>query len=319
VILYRWQGLSGNFGDELNPILWPRLLPEFFDGDPAVRFLGIGSVLDGRHSSQPIKVVAGTGYGGYQRKPRLQENWIIHWVRGPRTAAVLGLPASLGLGDPAVLVPQVLGLPAASGQDIGFMPHFESASWGAWPQAAEQAGVRLIDPRDHPRDIMQAILGCRMLLSEALHGVIAADALRVPWVAMRPLARIHRPKWSDWADTMQLRPRFHRLTASTPYEWAHTSRLTAFHCGRVWLGRQEGRLRQMASERMMARAGEALRLAANTSPQLSTDAALERCQSRMMDAVALIRRQPFGGKYPASAIAEARTHLQPDGETAYQL
>ncbi len=319
MILYRWQGLSGNFGDELNPILWPRLLPDFFDGDPAVRFLGIGSVLDRRHSPQPVKLVAGTGYGGYQPKPRLEENWIIHWVRGPRTAAMLGLPASLGLGDPAVLVPQVLRLPSARGRDIGFMPHFESACWGAWPQAAEQAGIRLIDPRDHPRDILQAIRGCRLLLSEALHGVIAADALRIPWVAMRPQARIHRAKWFDWGDTMGLRPRFYRLAASTPYEWVHTSLVTRFHTGRVWLARHDRRLSELAFECLVARAAEALRQAANALPQLSKDAALERCQSRMMDAVALIRLQPFGGKYPVSAIAESRTRLQPAGETAYQL
>jgi succinoglycan biosynthesis protein ExoV len=78
VILYRWQGPSSNFGDELNTLLWPRLLPGFFDGNPAVSFLGIGSVLDRRHASQAIKLVAGAGYGGYEGKPQLDENWIFH-------------------------------------------------------------------------------------------------------------------------------------------------------------------------------------------------------------------------------------------------
>ena len=44
--LFAWEGDARNFGDELNRLLWPRLLPDFFDDDPAELFLGIGSVLD---------------------------------------------------------------------------------------------------------------------------------------------------------------------------------------------------------------------------------------------------------------------------------
>jgi succinoglycan biosynthesis protein ExoV len=289
VILYRWQGAWSNFGDELNTILWPRLLPGFFDGDPAIRFLGIGSVLDRRHPVQTIKLVAGSGYGGYEGMPRLDRSWIVHWVRGPRTAALLGLPADLALGDPAVLVPPALGLAAKGPRDIGFMPHFESAGWGAWQQAADQAGIRLIDPRTPPLGILQAIAGCKLLLSEALHGIIVADAMRVPWIPIRPSARVHRPKWQDWADTMDLRPRFRSLPASTLLEWAATSRLSSFHAGRCWLGRQEPRLRMASPERLITRASQALRLVAETEPQLSATTALDRCQSRMLDAVQGIR------------------------------
>jgi hypothetical protein len=315
VILYRWQGVSSNFGDELNTVLWPHLLPNFFDGDPAVRFLGIGSVLDRRHSSQAIKLVAGSGYAGYERKPCLDQTWIIHWVRGPRTAATLGLPPNLAVGDPAVLVPKVIEVPARDGRDVGFMPHFENAAWGAWQQAADLAGVRLIDPRGSPLAILQAIGRCKMLLSEALHGVIVADALRVPWIAIRPLALIHRPKWLDWADTMDLRPRFCSLPASTPLEWAGTGPLTLFHTTRAWLRQYEPRLKIMMSEQMIGCAGEALRLAASASPQLSTDRALDRCQSRMLDAVHAIRVRPFSH----AKNVHQQSYLQPYVDLAYEL
>jgi succinoglycan biosynthesis protein ExoV len=295
VILYQWRGRYSNFGDELNTVLWPRLLPDFFDSDPTIQFLGIGSVLDRRHSARAIKLVAGSGYGGYERKPTLDDQWIIHWVRGPRTAAMLGLPPTLGLGDPAVLVPRTLGLPITSGIDIGFMPHFESATWGAWQLVADAAGMRLIDPRAPPETILQAIGGCRLLLSEALHGVIVADAMRVPWVAVQPLARVHRAKWWDWADTMQLHPRFHLLPASTPAEWAATGVLQSFHATRAWLDRQEQRLQKITSGRLIDRAIRALRQAANAASQLSADSALDRCQSRMLDAVHAMRVHPLRG------------------------
>jgi succinoglycan biosynthesis protein ExoV len=319
VILYRWRGASTNFGDELNTILWPRLLPGFFDGDPAIRFLGIGSVLDRRHSAQATKLVAGSGYGGYEARPILDETWIIHWVRGRRTAATLGLPARLALGDPASLLPGAIDLPAADGQDIGFMPHFESAAWGAWGRVTELAGVRLIDPRDHPLAILQAILRCRRLLSQALHGVIAADALRVPWIAIQPLAASHRPKWWDWADTMELRPRFRGLPASTPLEWARTSRLNGVHAIRTWLDRQEPHLAAMTSERLVTRAAGALRRAMLADPQQSSDATLDRCRSRMLDAVEAIRSQTLHAPaYPAISVP-LRSRLQPRDDSAYQL
>lgn len=319
MILYRWRGVSTNFGDELNTVLWPNLLPDFFDDDPACRFLGIGSVLDQRHSSQAAKVVAGSGYGGYERKPTLDESWVIHWVRGPRTAAMLSLPSALALGDPAVLVPKVFGRPAPDGTDIGFMPHFESAARGAWQQAAEQAGVSLIDPRDPPLAILRAIGRCKLLLSEALHGVIVADALRVPWIAIRPRAHIHRAKWQDWADTLDLRPRFGHLPASTLSEWAGGSALGSFHPTRTWLRRRERWLAKVTPERLVARAAQALRRAANADPQQSADATLDRCQSRMLDAIRVLRLQPLRGASAEAAVAQPRSRLQADGDSAYQL
>ena len=99
MILYRWRGTCTNFGDELNTLLGPSLLPGFFDSDPKAHFLGIGSVLDSRHPVQVLKLVAGSGYGGYQAKPRLDRRWIIHWVRGPHTAAALNLAPSISMRE----------------------------------------------------------------------------------------------------------------------------------------------------------------------------------------------------------------------------
>jgi succinoglycan biosynthesis protein ExoV len=304
MILYQWQGPHRNFGDELNGLLWPKLLSGFFDDDEATRFLGIGSILDNRHDPKVTKLVAGSGYGGYEPRITLDSTWVIHWVRGPRTARHTGLPAELGLGDPGSLVP-LAGLTATREErDIGFMPHFESAARGAWREVTAATGTTLIDPRDDPLAIIAAIARCRVLLSEALHGVIVADALRVPWIAIRPLAPIHRPKWFDWADSLGLAIAFRPLSPSTALERAHLSHLSRFHIGRHILHNHATRLHGIARDRHIDQAARALRAITGVEPQLSNDASLERAQSRMLEAIARLRPLPSRG-WPAYDDASA--------------
>jgi hypothetical protein len=340
MILYRWQGAARNFGDELNTVLWPRLLPDFFDGDPTTQFLGIGSILDGRHTAHGVKLVAGSGYGGYEQPARLDGSWRIHWVRGPLTARLLGLPPSVGLGDPAVLLPLTGEAAATTGEtmggagggsgsgsgsrtNIGFMPHFESAMYGAWQAAAASAGVTLIDPRGDPLAIIAAIRTCGLLLSEALHGVIVADAMRIPWVAIEPLAPIHRPKWQDWAATLDLRIAFRRLPPSSLLEKAHASGLVTYHMGRRLLARHARRLRGMGSERFLAGAAVALADVARASPQLSAPGALDRCQSRMMERIASLplAAGSLSRSHPTRIGSDAGsdTGLQRCDDSAYHL
>lgn len=295
MILYQWRGHHRNFGDELNSLLWPKLLPDFFDEDERTHFLGIGSVLDNRHEPAAIKLVAGSGYGGYQPRITLDENWIVHWVRGKRTARLLGLPPETGIGDPASLVPLSGFSPPRENRDIGFMPHFESAARGAWQEVSGAAGVTFIDPRDDPLAVIAAIAKCRVLISEALHGIIFADAARVPWIAIRPLAPIHRPKWFDWAETLELSVVFHALPPSTALERAHLTHLSRFHIGRHVLYRQAARLRRIARERYIEAAARSLRTIAQAEPQLSHAALLDGAQTRMLEAVEALRRMPMRG------------------------
>jgi succinoglycan biosynthesis protein ExoV len=306
VQLYCWRGTARNFGDELNNLLWPRLLPDFFDDDPAELFLGVGSVIEAPHAQDALKVVAGAGYGGYRPPPALNASWVFHWVRGPRTARCLGLSVELGLGDPAALLDEH----AADGRAIGFMPHFESLRRGAWAEAARAAGVVLIDPRGDPAAIIAEIGACRVLLSEAMHGAIVADAMRVPWVALRPIAQVHRAKWQDWADTLKLDLRFHPLAPSSQWE-------SLF----AWLGpsRRGSRLVDLAGpalatatrHRLIEQAARSLASAAVVAPQLSTDTALDRCRTRMLERLESLRRDPR--KPTAISLRPCATSAYHDG------
>jgi succinoglycan biosynthesis protein ExoV len=298
LLLYRWRGKARNFGDELNTLLWPNLLPNLLDEDPGTLLLGIGSVLDARHDSTVTKVVAGAGYGGYAQPATLDESWVIHWVRGPRTARRLRLSPACGLGDPAMLLPLAgLGRPCGGKSNgkrsVGFMPHFESLARGAWAEAATLAGVDLIDPRGDPTAIVAAIANCRVLVSEAMHGVIVADALRIPWVALLPLAPIHRPKWQDWAEVLELQVEFQPGCASSLTEWLHASWLSARHRGRRALQLAEPWLTGVARSRFVGQAARALSDAAAAPPQLSSSTALDRSRARMLERLEGLRRNPL--------------------------
>lgn len=303
--LYCWRGATGNFGDELNHLLWPRLLPGFFDDDPAELFLGIGSVIEAPHPASAVKLVAGAGYGGYRPPPVLDATWIVHWVRGPRTAHRLGLPPGLGLGDPAILLCE----PGAGGQTIGFMPHFQSLERGDWAEAARVAGMTLIDPRDDPARILAMIGTCRVLLSEAMHGAIVADAMRIPWIALRPIAPVHRTKWLDWADTLELDVRFHRLAASSRWERLFAC-LGSSRRATALLDRAGPALAGTARRGLIEQAAQTLAAAATAPPQLSAVRALERCRTRMLECLDNLRRNP------RKPVANA---LHPRAASAYHI
>ncbi len=207
--LFYYQDPEGNFGDDLNAWLWPRLIPDLLDDDDSTLFVAIGSILDRRIPQEPQKVVFGTGVG-YGLLPVLDERWQIWCVRGPLTARALGLPARLAVIDPAALVRTIRTTPAAVSHSVSFVPHFRS------PRRAEavglnldklcaSAGINYIDPRKGVEHVLAAIESSEMVLAEAMHGAIVADALRIPWVPLQLYDQILNLKWQDWCGSLGIK------------------------------------------------------------------------------------------------------------------
>jgi succinoglycan biosynthesis protein ExoV len=151
--------------------------------------------------------------------------------------------------------------------------------------------------------ILTAIGNCRLLLSEAMHGVIVADAMRVPWIALRPLVAAHRAKWHDWAGVLRLELRFYPHYAASMREWLHASILATFRPARHLLDQAGPLLAIPARQRFVERAAESLRMAATAAPQLSSYAALDRCRSKMLERLETLRRNPWR---PADAALHSR-------------
>ena len=287
-----YRGAVPNFGDELNATMWNHILPAgFLDGDPAELFIGIGSIIQHDYPARARKVVVGAGYGGYTRMPDVHDgSWDIRFVRGPQTAEALGIDPALAIADAAVLL-RATPLPKpADGIGIAFMPHFESLERGDWAEACRLAGIRLIDPTLPTDEVIAEIRGARLLITEAMHGAIVADALRTPWIAVRTMHAVHRYKWFDWARSLDIdyRPAF--LMPSNGREaWAAaTGRSGSGPRARRLLGGTAAQPLNAVCHHMAAHS--LLRLA-RQCPQLSSDAAIERATDLALSAVDRLVRE----------------------------
>lgn len=61
--LFFYQDPLGNFGDDLNPYLWRQLLPELWDPQDGILFVGIGTLLNQHLPPFVPKVIFGAGVG----------------------------------------------------------------------------------------------------------------------------------------------------------------------------------------------------------------------------------------------------------------
>ena len=92
--LFHWHAPRGNFGDDMNQWFWDDVLPGWRDWAAPGHLIGVGSLLTtGLALPAGVKIVAGAGAGYGQPPPMDPADWDIRFVRGPRTAAALGLPA----------------------------------------------------------------------------------------------------------------------------------------------------------------------------------------------------------------------------------
>lgn len=205
MFLYYAKDPMGNFGDDLNEIVWQKLLPGVLGSDRNHLFIGIGTILNDRIPNAPRKTVFGAGYG-YGAKPRLEEGqWEFHVVRGPITAKALDLDPRIAVTDPGILVRRIFPNGTRPRHHrVSFMPHHITDQSADWATLCDLAGIHYISPRAPLDQVADAIDNSDRLLTEAMHGAIAADAFRVPWKALEIFEGFNSEKWSDWCLSMEM-------------------------------------------------------------------------------------------------------------------
>jgi succinoglycan biosynthesis protein ExoV len=202
---FRDAGGLRNFGDDLNEWLWPQLIPDLLDDDEGVTLVGIGTLLNEtihQHLSPTCRRVvvfsSGVGYGS--STPSVDERWMIYCLRGPLSARALGVPERLALTDGAMLVRCRYSGLASKKHRFSYMPHalHAQAAAGGWETLCHEIGFGYVDARWPVEDVLNVISSTEVLVTEAMHGAIVADALRIPWIAAYSTNRILAFKWQDW-------------------------------------------------------------------------------------------------------------------------
>jgi len=293
--LYFYRGERPNFGDELNHWMWPKLIKGVWDEYDGSIFLGIGSILFDHFPKEQQKIVFGAGFGGYTQPPKIDENWKIYFVRGKQTAKALGIDESFGVGDAAILLRSLVNIKSEKTHKISFMPHWGSAIVGNWELACQYAGINYIDPCAPVDKVLEEILASELVITEAMHGAIVADALRVPWVAAKPLSEKHVMKWYDWASPLDIDLKQHEIISSSLLELLYIHYHESNPLRAYKLRTKYKFLGRLIKERFAQKAAESLLLIGKVEPTLSSDIAIENAHEKMVSNLhVLIKDLGFG-------------------------
>jgi succinoglycan biosynthesis protein ExoV len=308
--LFYFKAAGGNFGDDLNPWLWPRLLGEVLDDDASTLFVGIGTLLNHRIPAQPRKVVFGTG-AGYGSLPQLDGRFRFYCVRGPLTAQALGLDADLAVTDPAALIASVELPSVSTGGGVAYMPHVSSVLRGDWAAVCTTAGLRFIDPRWPVNTVLEEIRRSELLLAEAMHGAIVADALRIPWAPVACYGEVFEFKWRDWCASLGLDYVPARLAGvwdaerHLPLSAQLKNRVKRTLRSAGWQGAWDPPPPARSGRRHFERvAGELAHLARTAVPMLSEASRLRRAVERLTELLHQLKRDQRSARSPVSELPQ---------------
>lgn len=223
IIYGKPQQGGGNFGDDMNIYLWPALFgQQIFQQDDSTSFLGIGTMLSddivyNREWWNTQKVVFGTGVRSNSRHIEIDDSYNLIFLRGPLSKAFLGTGKYVTDAAYCFALTHYYDecLQVEKKHKVGLMPYFRSMNLVDWERIAQTTGMHLISPcTDEHRsalDIVREIASCETLVTEAMHGAIFADILRIRWSRFNfstylfEQANVADFKWMDWMYSMDMK------------------------------------------------------------------------------------------------------------------
>jgi len=270
-----------NFGDDINPWFLPRLFKAELIESERVCLIGIGTIINRQNAAQVAhferKVVFSSGVG-YGVNGSYDDSWDFACVRGPRSAETLGLPPEVGICDGAVLLGDLYPPKPRSARDgVVFIPHVRTGavSGVGLQRICRDLSIGYLTPDVPFETFIETIGSARLVVTEAMHGAIMADALRTPWIPIEIFYH-HRFKWQDWFDSIEL-PYEHRAMRPVFWDRGRSGAMSA---------RAMARMLYQRLAMKQTRAKRSLRaILAEAEPRLSADSVLADRKRRLMDRV----------------------------------
>lgn len=227
-----YKSENGNFGDDLNPYILDHLGKSSQSESDDFILLFIGTILHNNFAEfnniddfkKRKKIVMGSGIRYLNNPVIIDETWDIRFLRGPLSSLSLLNNCNSFITDPAYLIretPIFQTLPTVKKYKMSIMPHFLSLDKIDWVEICKKFNINFISPAGRDIEtILSEISQSEVLITEAMHGAIIADALRVPWKRFKYASNLYETdlvsefKWSDWLFSMGLRNEAHNLNYS---------------------------------------------------------------------------------------------------------
>lgn len=224
--LYWWQrgDRTTNFGDELSRVIVGRIIGH--DPRRANRFekklVALGSMLHAAHDGD---VIWGTGVSGSAIKLNKHnfKTLDVRSVRGPLTREFLknhGIMCPEIYGDPALLLPVLFPeFKATFSRDYIVIPHIFDID-NLESLGLQRSDDHVVLPSEPWEIVVKKILESKFVISSSLHGIIVAEAFRIPARYLRLSERESLLKYTD----------YYMATGRATFTWA-TSVEQAFSMG----------------------------------------------------------------------------------------
>jgi len=213
-----------NFGDELSrlvvsyatnrPVRWSRAR--------SADVIGIGSILELAIAGDARAVVWGTGLRGPlsdESRGRARQSMQFAAVRGALSRDQLGLPEGTPLGDPGLVISEMVAdRPVHQRTGVIYIPHFRawnSAAGRRTISAMRSSGLRIVEPTLPPIRLAERIATSEMTLTSSLHGLILSHALGVPAQLVDSGEGEPAFKYADYLSAMGTRHEVRRISDVT--------------------------------------------------------------------------------------------------------
>jgi len=185
-----WFNKIINVGDLITPYLLDNLFKvdyEWIDANSKhAKYLSTGSII-GRADSNTIVWGSGSISGNLNLR---HKNPKILAVRGPLTRDLLlknKISCPEIYGDPGLLLPKVYSPNIEKKYKIGVVPHYVDKDTEFINYCRHNPNIKVINVKDKSvENFVDQILECETIMSSSLHGLVIADAYKVPsvWIEL---------------------------------------------------------------------------------------------------------------------------------------
>ena len=211
--LIYYKAEKGNFGDDLNELIWDELLQGYQDKEHLVDLIGIGSILDKRiEESSNEKIILGSGIRDFLYNPKVNILEDLSFVRGPISSKVMKVPYITDAAYAFALLRtkyKELTLNPKK-YKLVYVPYFEQCENFDWSIFEKITNIKVVKPTENMEVFLNEISQAEKVITSAMHGAIMADIFRIPWIRLKfpkqgnESSLTSELKWNDWMQSLEI-------------------------------------------------------------------------------------------------------------------